>query len=99
MARQVHPSGSAVVGKYRLRVFIMRAHRMVEEFARANGFHSFDLLLIASRHIARHDGGEHFIALRPDGRELEWDEQDVAEIEPDRGAPAQIPRRRQPQRA
>jgi len=63
----------------------MRAHQTAGEFARANGFPSFESLLAASRRIALHGGYEHFIAVCPDGRELEWDEDDVNDIEPDRG--------------
>ncbi len=62
---------------------IMRAHQSAEEFARANGFRSYYSLLTASRHIAGHDGAEHFVAHCPDGRELVWDEDDVNDLEAD----------------
>jgi hypothetical protein len=45
------------------------------------------------------DGCEHFIPIRPDERELEWDEQDSLRSSRIGGAPALIPRDRQPQRA
>ncbi len=62
----------------------MPAHQTAEEFARANGFPSYAWLLAASRRIAFHDGYEHFLAIRRDGRELEWNEDDMRVIEPDR---------------
>jgi hypothetical protein len=61
----------------------MRAQQTAEEFARANGFESYYSLLTASRHVAGHDGAEHFIAICPDGRELLWDEDDVNNLEAD----------------
>jgi hypothetical protein len=59
----------------------MPARQTQEEFARANGFSSYEALLAASRHLHFHDGIEHFAATTPDGREILWDENDIDDIE------------------
>ena len=59
----------------------MPARQTPEEFARANGFNSYEALLAASRHLHFHDGIEHFAATTPDGRELLWDENDIDDID------------------
>ncbi len=70
----------------------MSAHQTAREFARANGFQSYESLLAASRRVAAHDGYEHFIAVGPDGREFTWDEDDVCDVEADRGPTSAVPR-------
>ena len=59
----------------------MPARQTSEEFARANGFSSYESLLAASRHLHFHDGIEHFAATTPDGHELLWDENDIDDLE------------------
>ncbi len=58
----------------------MPAHQTAEEFAKANGFASFDELRAVSRHIPAHDGPRQFVALAPDGSEFGWSEEDVSDL-------------------
>lgn len=58
----------------------MPARQTAEEFAKANGFASFDELRAVSRHIPAHDGPRQFVALAPDGSEFRWSEEDVHDL-------------------
>ena len=59
----------------------MRRHQTGTDLALANGFESFEALMLASRHVPDHDGSEHFVALTPDGREFIWSESDIEDLD------------------
>ncbi len=59
----------------------MRQHQTGDDLAKANGFESFEALMLASRHLPEHDGREQFIDVTPDGREFIWDEAEIEDLD------------------